>query len=228
MTINGPFGPQVENIYQTKLNIEPDNLFYKSVRDITGKTDNEFVNVWDLDPSQLRLDMFSAGELINRQGLLDYSGYDYLGNKLGTDVRFEDFFTSRDAAGRRTFVVAPQQPIYGAVFLQDKFSYKDIIFRLGMRVDYFDANTKVLRDPYALYEIENAKDYYNRIGKEKPTSISDDYSVYVASEESDGLVAFRKVTDGFYQMVQQSQEVISFIRVVLFFLHMLAKHRVEH
>ncbi|MBK8348897.1 MAG: carboxypeptidase regulatory-like domain-containing protein [Saprospiraceae bacterium] len=192
MTINGPFGPQVENIYQTKLNVEPDNLFYKSVRDITGKTDNEFVNVWDLDPSQLRLDMFSAGELINRQGLLDYSGYDYLGNKLGTDVRFEDFFTSRDADGRRTFVVAPQQPIYGAVFLQDKFSYKDIIFRLGMRVDYFDANTKVLRDPYALYEIENAKDYYNRIGKEKPTSISDDYSVYVASEESDGLVAFRK------------------------------------
>lgn len=192
MTILGPFGSQVENIYQTKLNIEPDNKFYRSVRDITGKTDNQYVNVWDLDPSQLRLDMFSAGELINRQGLIDYSGYDYLGNKLGTDVRFEDFFTSKDADGRRTFVVAPQQPIYGAVFLQDKFSYKDIIFRLGLRVDYFDANTKVLRDPYALYEIENAKDYYNRIGKEQPTSVSDDYNVYVASEESDGLVAFRK------------------------------------
>ena len=42
-------------------------------------------------------------------------------DRLGTDVRFEDFFTSKDAAGRRTFVVAPQQPIYGAVFLQDKF-----------------------------------------------------------------------------------------------------------
>ncbi|MBP6236209.1 MAG: TonB-dependent receptor, partial [Saprospiraceae bacterium] len=192
MTIFGPTGLQVENVYQTKLNIEPDNKFYRSVRDITGKTDHQYVNVWDLDPSQLRLDMFSAGELINRQGLIDYSGYDYLGNKLGTDVRFEDFFTSKDADGRRTFVVAPQQPIYGAIFLQDKFSYKDIIFRLGLRVDYFDANTKVLRDPYALYEIENAKDYYNRIGKEQPTSVSDDYSVYVASEESDGLVAFRK------------------------------------
>lgn len=192
MTVPGPIGPQVENIYQTKLNVEPDNKFYRSVRDITGKTDYEFVNVWDLDPSQLRLDMFSAGELINRQGLIGYSGYDYLGNKLGTDVRFEDFFTSKDADGRRTFVVAPQQPIYGAVFLQDKFSYKDIIFRLGLRVDYFDANTKVLRDPYALYEIENAKDYYNRIGKEQPTSVSDDYNVYVDSEESDGLVAFRK------------------------------------
>jgi hypothetical protein len=51
---------------------------------------------------------------------------------------------------------------------------------------------KYLRDPYALYEIENAKDYYARIGKAKPTSVSDDYSVYVASDESDALVAFRK------------------------------------
>lgn len=179
-------------IYQTNLNIERDNNFYKSVRSLTNKSDNDFVNVWDIDPSQLRLDMFSAAELINRQGLINYSGYDYLGNKLGADVKFEDFFKSRDADGKRSFVVAPQQPIYGAFFVQDKFSYKDIIFRLGMRVDYYDANTKVLRDPYALYEIENAKDYYTRIGKTQPSSVGDDYSVYVASEESDALVAFRK------------------------------------
>ncbi|MBC7885195.1 MAG: carboxypeptidase regulatory-like domain-containing protein [Saprospiraceae bacterium] len=191
MTIDGPFGPQVENVYQTKLNIVEDNKFYRSVRELTGKSDNDYVNVWEIDPSKLRLDMFSANELINRN-LVGYSGYDYLGNKLGTDVRFEDFFSTRDASGRRTFVVAPQQPIYGAVFLQDKFSYKDIIFRLGLRVDYYDANTKVLRDPYALYEIENAKDYYSRVDKDQPTSVADDYSVYVASEESDNLVAFRK------------------------------------
>ncbi|MBK8055684.1 MAG: carboxypeptidase regulatory-like domain-containing protein [Saprospiraceae bacterium] len=180
------------SIYQTNLNIEGDNKFYKSVRQLINKSDNDFVNVWDIDPSQLRLDMFSASELINRQGLINYSGYDYLGNKLGTDVRFEDFFSLKDAEGKRSFVVAPQQPVYGAFFIQDKFSYKDIIFRLGMRVDYFDANTKVLRDPYALYEIESAKDYYARIGQEKPTSVGDDYSVYVASDESDALVAFRQ------------------------------------
>ena len=179
-------------IYQTNLNIERDNKFYKNVRELVKKGNNDYVNVWDIDPSQLRLDMFSAAELINRQGLISYSGYDYLGNKLGADVKFEDFFSSRDKDSIRTFVVAPQQPIYGAFFLQDKFSYKDIIFRLGMRVDYFDANTKVLRDPYALYEIESAKDYYARIGQAKPTSVGDDYSVYVASDESDALVAFRQ------------------------------------
>ncbi len=179
-------------LYNTFAKPENDNKFYRSVRDLIGSTDNDYVNIWQIDPSQLRLDMFSAGELINRQGLINYSGFDYLGNKLGTDVRFEDFFTSRDENNRRTFVVAPQQPIYGAVFLQDKFSYKDIIFRLGLRVDYFDANTKVLKDPYALYEIESAKDYYARIGEEKPSSVGDDYSVYVASEENDGIRAFRK------------------------------------
>lgn len=164
--------------------------FYRSIRDIKGLQNDEYINVWDIDPSQFRLDMFSSEELILRD-LVSYSGFDYLGNKLGTDVRFEDFFTSRDASGKRSFVVAPQQPIYGAFFLQDKFSYKDIIFRLGLRVDYFDANTKVLKDPYALYEIESAKDYYTRIGVPKPTSVGDDYKVYIASEESDNLVAFR-------------------------------------
>lgn len=180
-----------ENIYQTLLNIEPDNKFYRSVRQLLGKTDNEFVNVWEIDPDKLSLDMFSARELIDR-GLIGYTGFDYLGNKVGTDVRFEDFFTSRDATGRRSFVVAPFQPIYASVFAQDKFSYKDIIFRLGVRVDYFDSNTKVLRDPYALYEIESASDYYRRTGLDKPTSVGDDYSVYVRSEDSDEVVAFRK------------------------------------
>jgi hypothetical protein len=194
---NSPFGLITANVYATFANPGADDKFYRSLRDLVSTadnkvTDNDYVNVWDIDPSLLSLDMFSANELINRQNLISYQGFDHLGNKLGNDVRFEDFFTSRDANGKRTFVVAPQQPIYGAFFLQDKFSYKDIIFRLGMRVDYFDANTKVMRDPYALYEIENAKDYFTRIAQPQPASVGDDYNVYVDSEESDGLVSFRK------------------------------------
>lgn len=174
-----------------------DDKFYRSIRDLLSTTnniipDNQYVNVWEVDPSLLRLDMFSAADLINRPNLTSFSGFDYLGNKLPRDVRFEDFFTLRDSDGKRSFVVAPQSPIYGAAYIQDKFSYKDIIFRLGLRVDYFDANTKVLRDPYALYEIENVKDYYTRIGQEKPASVADDYSVYVDSDESDKIKAFRK------------------------------------
>lgn len=185
-------GPISVPVYETFLNINTDNKFYRSVRNVTNQSDHDYVNVWSLDPSQLSLNMFSASELINRQGLIGYSGYDYLGNKLGTDVRFDDFFTSRDADNRRTFVVAPQQPIYGAVFLQDKFSFKDIIFRLGVRMDYYDANTKVMRDPYALYEIETAKSYYDRTGLPQPASVGNDYNVYIESEENPTIKAFRK------------------------------------
>lgn len=192
-TVNIPgLGPSEVPVYETFLNINTDNKFYRSVRNLKNLSDHDYVNVWNLDPSQLSLNMFSASELINRQGLIDYSGFDYLGNKLGADVRFDDFFTSRDADNRRTFVVAPFQPIYGAVFLQDKFSYKDIIFRLGVRMDYYDANTKVMRDPYALYEIESAKSYFDRTGLQKPTSVGDDYNVYIESEENPTIKAFRK------------------------------------
>lgn len=71
-----------------------------------------------------------------------------------------------------------------------------------MRVDYYDANTKVLKDPYALYEIETAKDYYNRLNLTKPSSVGDDYKVYEFREEDDGIKAFRKGDQWFYQMVQ--------------------------
>lgn len=180
-------------IYQTDINLRADDRFYRSARALQGLSDYDYLNVWEIDPSLLRLDMFSASELIeNSQNLINYFGYDYLGNRIGTDVRFDDFFTSRDLDGKRNFLVAPQQPIYGAFFLQDKFSYKDIIFRLGVRVDYFDANTRVLRDPYALYEIETARDYYTRTGLQQPTSVQDDYKVYVVSEESEEVRAFRQ------------------------------------
>lgn len=197
MTVNGPFGPQVENVYRTLISPDQDDRFYRSIRELKSTdnnviTDYDFVNVWDVLPSQLRLDMFSAAELVNRPNLISYAGFDHLGNKLASDVKFEDFFTLKNANGNRSFVVAPQSPIYGAAYIQDKFSYKDIIFRLGMRVDYFDANTKVPRDPYALYEIESAKDYYNRLNLQKPASIGDDYNVYVESDESEAIKAFRK------------------------------------
>ena len=62
---------------------------------------------------------------------------------------------------------------------------------MGLRVDYYDANTSVLKDPYALYEIEDASAFYDRTGITQPSSIDDNYKVYVDGEESDGIVGFR-------------------------------------
>ncbi|MBK6564847.1 MAG: carboxypeptidase regulatory-like domain-containing protein [Saprospiraceae bacterium] len=188
-----------DSLYYSIINPVGNYTFYSKVRDLLNTnrpegdelTLQDRVNVWGIDPDQLNLNMFSPRELIDLN-LVDYYGYDYLGNKLASNIKFDDFFRSKDANGNRTYLVGASQPIYGAVFIQDKFSYKDIIFRLGLRMDYYDANTRVLRDPYALYEIENANDYYARVGEAKPESVGNDYSVYVQDGESDKVVAFRK------------------------------------
>lgn len=183
--------------------------FFREIREVTGQELWEFVNVQGLDPSQLSLDMFTASELLN-QNITRYYGYDYLGNKID-DVTFDDFFTATDESGLvRTFPVAAFEPNYASVFVQDKFKYKDIIFRLGLRVDRFDANTKVLKDPYSLYEVITANDFHVPTsittidpvtgeevtetfirGGDRPGNIGDDFAVYTVDDQTDEVTAYR-------------------------------------
>lgn len=164
-----------------------DSRFYRAIREELGVPLNEYVNVDGLSPDQLRMDMFSAKEL-NDQGIIAYAGYDYLGNPF--DGTFDDFFTATDADGVRTFPVAPNRPIYSAAYIQDKFTFDDIIFRLGVRVDRYDANTKVLKDPFSLYEIMGADEYHTSFGGAQPGSIGDDYKVYLNDAGTD-VLAYR-------------------------------------
>ena len=166
-----------------------DNLFFRRVRQALGKELNEYVNVDGIDPSDLSLDMFSAREL-NDDDLLDYWGYDYLGNELD-GITFEDFFKSVDANGVRTFPVAAFEPNYQAAYIQDKFKFRDVFFRVGLRIDRFDANTKVLKDPYSLYDVMTASDFHSRFGGERPGNIGDDFKVYVNSEGGESIKAYR-------------------------------------
>lgn len=172
------------------------NKFFRAVREELGVTNIDFVNVDGIDPSRLRLDMFAPGELIGEAAIgLNYYGYDYLGNKISGASSFDDFFSATDENGRRRFNVAPFQPNYMAGYIQDKFTFKDIIFRLGVRVDYYDANTKVLIDPYSFSEIESADQFFSR-GENaelvRPGAVGDDYKVYVKSDESNEVVAYRQ------------------------------------
>ncbi|MCB0533761.1 MAG: carboxypeptidase regulatory-like domain-containing protein [Lewinellaceae bacterium] len=169
-----------------------DFKFYKSVRSLLGKDITEYVNPNELNPDQLSLSMFSPRELTD-QGLIGYYGYDYLGNKLGTNIRFNDFFTSVDADGVRDFPVAPLRPLYQAAYVKDKFTFNKMIFSLGLRVERFDLNTKVLKDPYSMYEIISADEYFRTTpgAPARPGTIGDDFKVYVNSEQDPSLKAFR-------------------------------------
>jgi outer membrane receptor protein involved in Fe transport len=161
-----------------------DNKFYRKVRERLNIPIDQWVNIHNLTPEQLSLDMFSARELTEQQ-LVGFYGYDHLGNPTRAGVTFNDFFTSTDAEGVRDFPVAPLQPLYQAAFIKDKFTFNKMIFSLGMRVERFDLNTKVMRDQFSLYQIMTAKDYFATVpgAPNRPGTIGDDFKVYVESPQ---------------------------------------------
>ncbi len=176
-------------IYAINPIVNEESQFYEQVRSIDGTPINQYFNVHGVDPSQLDLSMFSARELNDQRTILglNYWGYDYLGNQID-GVQFDDFFDYVDpVTGNRTFPVAANRPNYQAAFIQDKFTFKDIIFRVGVRIDRYDANTKVLRDPYSLYRIEDAASF----GAQRPGNIGDDFKVYVSSDGGEVVKAYR-------------------------------------
>jgi outer membrane receptor protein involved in Fe transport len=168
-----------------------DNAFAFRVRDSLGIPYENNLNIDGLRPDQLSLGMFSPRELTD-QGLVGYYGYDYTGQKLNGNYTFNDFFTSRDQDGIRNFPVAALTPLYQAAYLKDKFTFNKMIFSLGLRVERFDLNTKVMRDQYSLYQIMTAKDFFARPNAPtRPQGVGDDYKVYVESVSNPTPKAYR-------------------------------------
>jgi len=136
------------------------------------------INVDAMDPNFLNINMFSADELYNNgNSFVLNSGYDVYGNRVNTNSSLVDFFVATDKYGNHTRPVAAFQPIYMGGYIQDKFSFKDIVFNVGVRIDRYDANQKVLKDPYSLYDTRKVADVTN-LGPH-PGNAADNWVVYV-------------------------------------------------
>lgn len=163
--------------------------FDASVRDYlnnieggAGVADNEWVDIDALDPNVFQLDWFSADELLNNgNNYVDYYGYTYDGQKLSGNPSFDDFFTQTDDGGHFKREIPAFQPIYIAGYIMDKFTFDDLIFNVGLRVDRFDANQPVLKDKYLLYRAKTVGevDALTEFGAEHPSNMGSDYVVYV-------------------------------------------------
>src|SRR5690606_8735881 len=123
-----------------------------------------------------------------------YYGYDFLGFN---EVNDQDV----DAVGEGTNCnVAPYQPIYYAGYVQDKIEYRDLVINLGLRVDVFDNNALVLRDPFSPYPILRAGDLDN-YGEFSPFGIGQDYAAYFANpNDPSTVVGFRDLDGNFYDL----------------------------
>jgi hypothetical protein len=177
-----------ENYYYSNYiyNEADQSQFDKSIREKLGlaKNNQTYINTDALNPDDLSLSMFSAEDLIYKgvtgEQLVTYYGYDYLGNKDNNSTNLDKFLNDRDSKGNLKLNVGGYKPIYVAGYIQDKFDYKDIKFNVGVRVDRFDANQKVLKDPYLFQEAYTAGEK----SPDKPSNIKDDYVVYVDNIKS--------------------------------------------
>lgn len=169
-------------------------------RTITYYDSLNVMHTIQLDEDLFSIDMFSPDELFQdgNNPKVFYRGYTYTGKKLKTKPSFDDFFNETNDDGMYTRPIGAYEPIYLATFQQMKFAFRDLIFNIGVRVDRFDANQPVLKDPYLLYPAKTVADLTPSDKAELgdpdiPNSIGNDYVVYVDNaEDPTRIVGYRK------------------------------------
>ena len=179
---NGVFGGQINNDNQSFF----DYNVRKALNLATGG--NDFVDIDMYDPSMYNLSMFSPDELMNQgNSFVSYYGFDHTGKKVKGITDINKYFNEYDENGNYKRFIGAFQPTYMAGYIMDKFAFKDIVFNVGVRVDVFDANQPVLKDPYLFYNARTVKEAKalkaNDPGQYAwvniPESMGDDYIVYV-------------------------------------------------
>jgi len=174
--------------YTVGVNAENQSYFDRQLRKKLGAGSTELINVDELTPSDLSIDMFSPDELFNNgNNYIEYWGYDWKGNRLKSQPDFFDFFNSEVTEDGTTYKNRPIgsfRPIYTAAYLQDKFNFRDLIFNIGLRVDRYDANQKVLKDLYSLFPIRTVDEATSILPQGAPSNIGSDYYVYVNSSDN--------------------------------------------
>lgn len=150
--------------------------FDKRLRESLGLDVNgtDFINVDQYGPGTYSLDMFTADELLQDGiGPVNYYGYNYLGERQDR-VANSAFFDDEENRPMNAFA-----PTYISAFVQDKFEFEDIIFNIGFRIDRFDANQPVLKDPFSLFPTFQAGETANDLGLTLPGGVENDWTAYV-------------------------------------------------
>lgn len=190
--INASNAAKNNGVYGGELNSDVQSFFDYNLRNKLGLpgggANSSYIDVLSLDPSLLSVDMFSADELLNNGSpYISYYGFDISGNKVSGNTSINDYFTGSDENNNYKRMVGAYQPTYVAGYIMDKFAFNKLVFNIGVRVDVFDANQPVLKDPYLLYQARTVSEVKSLIEGNKqayswasiPSSVGDDYVVYI-------------------------------------------------
>lgn len=173
LDVNNPIYLSEDTItYNQLVDLSSQNNFDRNLRIALGLDPNgsDWLDIDSYDPSTFDLSMFSADELlVGTSGpLVSYYGYDYTGSSINRNkTNISEFFDGvartdnngniiYDDEGNqiidRNYAIGAYEPVYLAMYIQDKFSIKSMLFNVGVRVDRFDANQQVLSDPFLFRE----------------------------------------------------------------------------
>ena len=120
--------------------------------------------------------------------LVANTGFDLRGQNEVDDENFSEFLSTDINKSLAGYNVAPYEPIYYGGYVQDKIEFRDIVLNLGLRVDVFDNNTRILRDRFARRPVERA-------GAGAPAGIGSDFAVYFSGND---VVGYRDLDGNFY------------------------------
>ena len=185
------------------------STFDKNLRERLGVGAFEYIDLMSLPLDKLSRDLFSADELLNNGSgtAPSYRGYDVHGNLTNDKTTFADFWNKLDENGNHTRPIAAFSPIYMSGYVEDKFQLKDLTFRIGLRVDRYDANQMVLRDKYSIVGSQTVGEARDKVTGAIPSTIGDDYVIYVDGQTNPKVLGFRNGNTWFSA---EGQEIASF------------------
>ncbi len=184
----GEYGGQENSDQQSFFDYNLRNYLYENDLISSGGAGSDFIDIDQYDPSIYSFDMFSPDELLNSgNSFVSYWGYDHTGKKVKGPTDINDYFNEYDENGNYKRFVGAFQPTYISGYVMDKFAFNDLVFNVGVRVDVFDANQPVLKDPYLFYNANTVREAKALVEKDAslyewvviPEAMGDDYTVYV-------------------------------------------------
>jgi len=188
----------------------------------------QYLDIDSYNPSDFTLDLFSNYELFNGGfSLIAYNGYDYLGNRSNKKINLDNFFSGIDPDTKKPnlhdkdkYAIGAFEPIYMAWYLQDKFSISNLLFNVGLRLDYLNANQWVLKDPFLLRDAHSVKDLKNSSewrDFEFPDNVADAWIPYVGESNTEianapqSIVAYRNGLKWYDNLGQEIADPISYV-----------------
>jgi len=178
----------------------------------------DFLDIDSYDPDIFSLDLFSNFELFNAgNNIVSYYGYDYTGKISNKKMNLNNFFGGGDLHEADKYAIGAFEPVYLAIFLQDKFAISNLLFNVGLRLDYFNANQPVLKDPFLFRDVYTVGELRSAGWSIPLDNVGDDWIPYVSIADMDihnaphSIVAYRSGKTWYNNLGQEVADPTSYL-----------------